>query len=358
MKDTDLTVRCLFIDKKSLSKYMMQRIYSGTPTIVKKWIIFIPSIKKIVRTSSHGIDICVAVLPLSWEKELGKQCDFKTQEWVHQFLTLSSSADVSNERLDRKLREAGRKVKKEGFDYRISNDLRDFDIFYHDMYLPTAQKQFGTLSIVEPYEELKSVFLKGFLLFAMGNGSPVAGTLNFFQDKVLIGHRLGVLHGDQDYIKRGAQSAIYYFTIRFALERSSDMMDLLYSRPFLEDGVYRHKREWGAAVSPYDESKTWAYFFILNRGDKTARFFEKNPLIIHTEEGLMGLLGIVDATELSPEKRQELIKKHYAPGLKGLVLINPGSSAPVKVNFQDLQVPGEEGVVPNTIPSCRRSELD
>src|SRR5574342_959245 len=129
MKDTDQTVRCLFIDKKTLSQYMMQRIYAGTPTIVKRWIIYIPSIKKIVRTSSHGIDMCVAVLPLSLEKEFGKLCDFKTQEWVRQFLPLSSSADVTKERVNKKLRDKGRRIRKEGFDYRTSNDIHDFDIF-------------------------------------------------------------------------------------------------------------------------------------------------------------------------------------------------------------------------------------
>jgi hypothetical protein len=340
MKDTDLTVRCLFIDKKAFSKYMMQRIYSGAPTILKRWRIFVPSIRKIIRTSSHGIDLCVAVLPLSLEKEFGTLCDFKTQEWVRQFLPLSSSADVTNERLDRKLRETGRKVRKEGFYCKISNDLHDFDTFYYDMYMPTAQKQFGDLANVEPYEELKCLFLNdsGLLLFVMENGSPVGGSLRFFQDKALVGYRLGVLHGDHDYVKRGAQSAIYYFGIRFALEHSCDLVDMLGSRPFLEDGVYRHKREWGATVSQYDASKAWVYFFILDRGDKTARLFEMNPLIIHTEKGLMGLLGLVDAAELSPEKRKELIRKHYAPGLKGFMLMSPGSSATTEFSFDEIQV--------------------
>ncbi len=336
MKDTDQTVRCLFIDNKSLSKYMMQRIYSGTPTMVKRWTIYVPSIKRIVRSSSHRIDMCVAVLPLWWEEGLGKLCDFKAQEWVHQLLPLSSSADVAFERVITKLREAGRRIRKEGFDYRISNDLHDFDTFYYDMYVPTAQKRFGDLAIIEPYEELKSIFLEGLLLLVMEKGSPIAGELRFFQDKALVGYRLGVLHGDQDYIKRGAESAIYYFGIRFALEHTCDLVDMLGSRPFLEDGVYRHKREWGATVSRY-ESKTCVFFFILDRGDKTARLFEKNPMIIETQKGLMGLLGKVDAAELSPEKKQELIKKYYALGLRGLMLISPGSSTPTELSFHERQ---------------------
>ncbi len=337
MKDTDLTVRCLFIDRKALSKYMMQKIYSGTPTIVKRWTIYIPSIKKIIRTSSHRIDMCVAVLPLSWEKEFGKLCDFKTQEMVRQSLPLSSSDDVTNGRVNKKLREKGRRIKKEGFDCRISNDLHDFDTFYYDIYLPTAQKQFGDLAIIEPYEELKSIFLegRGTLIFVLENGSPVAGSLIFFQDKTLVEYRLGVLHGDRDYIKRGAQSAINYFEIRFALESSCDLYDMLGSRPFLEDGVYGHKRQWGATVSHYDELKTWVFFFILDRGDKTARLFEMNPLIIDTENGLMCLLGMADAAELSPEKKKELIKKYYAPGLKGLIFMSPGSSAPMELSFHE-----------------------
>ncbi len=339
MKNTDLTVRCLFIDKKLFSKYMMQRIYSGTPTIMKRWTIYIPSIKKIIRTSTHGIDMCVAVLPLSWEKEFGKLCDFKTKVMVRQSLPLSSSADVTNEKVNKKLREKGRRIKKEGFDYRTSNDLHDFDTFYYDIYLPTAQKQFGDLAIIETYEELKSVFLegRGVLIFVMENGSPVAGSLIFFQDKTLIEYRLGVLHGDRDYVKRGAQSAINYFEIRFALENSCDLYDMLGSRPFLEDGVYGHKRQWGATVSRYDELDTWGFFFILDRGDKTALLFEMNPLIIDTEKGLMGLLGMVDTAELSPEKRKELIKKYYAPGLRGLMLMSPGLSAPTELSFDERQ---------------------
>ncbi len=341
IKDTDQTIRCLFIDKKSsLSKYMMQRIYSGTPTIVKRRIIFVPWIKKILRAPIHGIDLCVAVLPLSWEKELGTLSDFKAQEWVRQVLPLFSSDDVTNERLDRKLRETGKRVRKAGFDYRTSTDLRDFDTFYYDMYLPTAQKQFGDLVLIEPYEDFKSTFLegRGVVLFVMENGSPVAGLVIFFQEKAMVGYRLGVLHGDRDYIKRGAESAIKYFGIRFALESSCHSYDMLGSRPFLEDGVYRHKREWGAMVSHYDALKTWAFFFILDHGDKTAHFFEMNPLIIETQKGLMGLLGVADAEGLTPEKREELIKKYYAPGLKGLVLMSPGSSAPTELSFHERDV--------------------
>ncbi len=337
MKDTDLSVRCLFIDKKTFSKYMMQRIYSGPTTVVKRWIIFIPWIKKIIRKPIYGIDMCIAVLPLSWEQEFDKLCDFKTQEWVRQSVPLSSSDDVINERLDRKRREKGRRIKKECFDYRISSDLHDFDTFYYDMYLPTAQKQFGDIVLIEPYEDLKSTFLEGggVLLFVTANGSPVAGSVIFFQDKTLVGYRLGVLHGDHDYVRRGAQSAINYFEVRFAMENSCDSYDMLGSRPFLEDGVYGYKRQWGARVSHYDELKTWVFFFILDRGAKTARLFEKNPMIIHTEKGLMGLLGIVDAAELSPEKRKELIRKYYAPGLKGLVFMDPRALDPAESGFHE-----------------------
>jgi hypothetical protein len=65
--------------------------------------------------------------------------------------------------------------------------------------------------------------------------------------------------------------------------------------------------------------------------------FEKNPTIIHTENGLMGLLGMVDAAELSPEKRKELIKKYYDPGLRGLMFMSPGSSALTELSFDEIQ---------------------
>jgi len=47
---------------------------------------------------------------------------------------------------------------------------------------------------------------------------------------------------------------------------------------------------------------------------------------------------MVDAADLSTEKKEELIKKHYAPGLRGLVLITPGPSAPIELSFDEIQV--------------------
>ena len=139
-------------------------------------------------------------------------------------------------------------------------------------------------------------------------------------DEMLVFRRIGVLYGDKTYIKRGAQSAIYYFIIRFAKENNFKKVDFMRSRSFLEDGVYRTKMEWGAAVHQDDESDSWVYFFPKHSA-KVVDFFKHNPLIIFTSNGLCGLLGWDSTMEFSSDNKEEMIKRYYAPGIDRMMLL-------------------------------------
>ena len=45
-----------------------------------------------------------------------------------------------------------------------------------------------------------------------------------------------------------ALSGLYFYTIRYAHAQGYRDLDLSYTAPLLNDGVYRYKRKWGAAV--------------------------------------------------------------------------------------------------------------
>jgi predicted N-acyltransferase len=211
------------------------------------------------------------------------------------------------------------------FSCRVSNDLKDFDFFYNEMHVPHIQKRFGDLSELDPYDEMKDSFLKGLLLLIEEGDKSVAGGLCVIQNDTLFMRRGGVLHGNEEYLKRGASAAGYYFTLKYALAHGISKVDLLRSRPFLNDGVYRMKREWGATVYPNDESGSWVFFFVPQYSPKVANFFEINPLIVHKENRLYGLVGWGDEDPLSKKDEKQLNDKYYSPGLNGLILIQPHS---------------------------------
>jgi hypothetical protein len=47
-------------------------------------------------------------------------------------------------------------------------------------------------------------------------------------------------------LRYGALSAVYYFLVDYARSHCISSLDLLRSRPHADDGVYRHKKFWGA----------------------------------------------------------------------------------------------------------------
>ena len=190
-----------------------------------------------------------------------------------------------------KSKEAARLIRKHGLSYRISRDPDDFSLFYHRIYLPHLVKQHGPHAAIDPFDDMLSYFQKGFLLIVQHEGRPVSGGLCLIQDRALIFRRTGVLDADEAYIRKGGQSAVYYFMIHYAREKGLKSVDFMSSRPFFKDGVYGHKAEWGAAVQAEGNPSASIHFIVPELTKKAALFFENNPVIVQAPRGLAGLIG-------------------------------------------------------------------
>jgi len=72
-----------------------------------------------------------------------------------------------------------------------------------------------------------------------------------------------------------------------------------------------------------DESETWVYFFNLGQPEKVAHFYENNPAIIHTDEGLKGLIGVSYETGSRPDSLNDITHRYSCNGLHGFIVITP-----------------------------------
>jgi len=327
--------KCLFVEDSALLKYVSVTAYESPPDIIKTNRILIKNLRKIIRNATKDTDMCVALLPLGHEVGFDDIIHFKAQEWVHQILDISSPWEKIKERFHKNPKETMRKIRKYNLTYRISHDISDFELFYYQMFLPLIRKQYGNSAYTDTYQEMKEYFDKGFLLIVMDGDNPVSGGLCWAKDDIMIFRRVGVLNGDKNYIKNGAQSAVYQFIISYSKENNFRKVDLMKSRSFLDDGVYITKREWGAATYVDDEADSWMHIFILRHSENVARFFEYNPLVIHTKQGLRGLVGWSGPGVLSKENEKALSRKYYSPGLSGLSLIMPESGTITELPFKD-----------------------
>ena len=335
LKGANQPFQCLFVDNTSLMEYLLPKIYVEPPVVVKKWRIWIPGLKKIISKPPDSLDMCIAVLPVHYEPEFYNLYDFKTQEYVCQIINTCGSWDQIRKRFhDKKRQLSNNLIQRNTFTHKISNDPKDFDFFYQSMFLPHIQKKYQELSHLDEYEEMKEHFSNGFLLFVMDGDKAVAGALCIVRNSTLIFRRTGVLEGNEDYIKKGAQLALYHFNILYAHEHGLQRVDTMKSRPFFTDGVYRTKREWGATVYPDDGSLNWVYYFNPRFSEKMVSCLENIPTIGWTKEGLKGIVGLNADVESMDAVNKDLMRKFYAPGLEGLLLLTPRSKKPIELPFK------------------------
>ena len=334
LKNTGDTFRCLFVENTDLMSYILPRTYREPPVVLRTWRVWVPFIHKVLENYSNSIDMCVAALPLNYEPEIRELAHFKSQTLVCSFIDTSCGWEDVRKRFQHDKRQFSNKMdRKPIFTCRISKDLKDFDFFYNDMYVPHIQKRFEDLADLDSYDQMRDSFLKGFLLVIEEGKKSVAGVLCEIENDTLFARRTGILNGDEEYIKRGASSAEYYFALKFALEHGLSRVDLLRSRPFFNDGVYSTKRKWGAMVYPDRQSESWVFFFIPRYSEQTANFFAINPVIIHMDDKMYGLVGWNNKNPPSAKDKKELIEKYYSPGLAGLILIQPHSEELILIPF-------------------------
>jgi hypothetical protein len=138
------------------------------------------------------------------------------------------------------------KIKKERYSHHISTDPMDLRIFYDSMYLPMIENRHSNHSIVLGFDEMKSFFKKGFLLFVMRRGEAEGAMLLVDQGESLLMKSMGIRAGAPSLTLEGVNSALFYFSIKHAFENSYHLLDMGYSAPFSTDGVVLFKEKWGA----------------------------------------------------------------------------------------------------------------
>jgi len=341
---SDRTFRCLFVGDSLLVTYMLNRMYVAPPAILRSWRAWIPSLTTLLRKPpAPAIDLCVAVLPKAFDARFRERCDFFTRDTIRQVLDIPSASGDARGAFRKKRKEAERRIRKNGLACRVSRAPEDFEFFFQRMYVPHARRQFRSLATVNAHDVLRRGFERGSLLIVLNADSAVAAGISFIDGGRLVFRWLGVLDGDDLYVRQGVQAALYYFMIEHAEEHGLRAVDMTVSYPFLTDGVYRHKHEWGAGTFPDDEAERSAYFFNVGHPDSVARFYQENPVVAHARGGLWGAVGLRGAAAGSPEAHQEQVDRFRAPGLDGLFVMTPESNVPVEIRFA-----GDPGGLPGT----------
>jgi hypothetical protein len=182
-----------------------------------------------------------------------------TFPWIRQKVSLNSRDHMERRRKIGATLE--RKVRKFDYRYQMTSDKKMVQKFYEDFYLPYVTTRFENACHARTLSELQTATRSGFLLQVFAQDHWVSGVICRLEKDGLCALAFGHLPDNQYDLRRGALSAAYYFIFKWAEEHLVQKVDLLRSRPNTSDGVYEHKRRWGAKplIDSWPHTALWLF---------------------------------------------------------------------------------------------------
>ncbi len=142
----------------------------------------------------------------------------------------------------------GRRVRQHKYEVHETRRADDIAQFYHALYRDYVQHRFQQMTHARTREELVQAGRHGVLLQIFRGGANVSGVLCRVHRDTITAVAFGLAVPYDENLRRGALSAAYYYLFCWAEARHLRYVDLLRSRPDRADGVFEHKRRWGAEV--------------------------------------------------------------------------------------------------------------
>ncbi len=284
------------------------------------WRIF-----KIVKAREHACSLMVAEVPKSSLVLFGRKKCFYIPFWVRG--KLNTSVDTSSLVKNESLKSDLRRIKKNKLHFEVTNEVTQFDNFYHNMYLPYITKSHGNKALIMKYDLVKRFFGECDLLLVKKNKEHIAGILiayTYRKNRARL-WCLGVKDGNSDYIKVGAIGAILYFSLLYLKEKGYKKVGAGGSRAFLKDGVLRYKKKWGQKIIGAHNKVG----FLIKPLSKTAAvegFFLNNPFIYMHKNRLFGAIFAEAGQPIPKEDFQKFYKDYYLNGMSKLFIYRFGES--------------------------------
>lgn len=270
------------------------------------------------KPEAGGVDVRIVELYESQRSWLGARFQFFVPVWIGGELDIQKA--IARQQRSKNARYFLRQLQKNETTYEVSRDPGAFEDFYSKMYLPYIKHRYGNRAFSMSHEDMVDKLDCAELLFITVRGERIAGDILLFENNGVRAWSTGVKDGDPAYVKAGAMKALDHLRTRYLAARGYKTLHMGGTRPFLLDGVLRHKKENQVRLSNH----TQRYFSLsLTAGSEgAAAFAANNPFIYESQGVYRGALFIEPDSALSPERLRQLYDTYYMDGLAGLSLFD------------------------------------
>ncbi len=254
---------------------------------------------------------------------------FCVPTWVEQVLDIARPLDEILAGMNQNLRRNLRKVQQNGFEYSFSTAHEEFDRFYHQMYVPYIRHRHAEWGEeLASYDDAQEEFLRGGLILVTHNGVPINAMLCKVYGSTCFAGIMGVHEGQFAQVQAGANVALWWGMLEWARMQGLHHFDFGSSRPFISNGVFNFKRQWGTRVRRHADLEAEFVFFANEIAPVLQRHLNDIGIIAE-KAGKHYRVVFVDAVEEPrTEMLQQLRRSAASSGVDGLLIFTAAGGQP------------------------------
>ena len=229
-----------------------------------------------------------------------RQNGYLIPEWVNMKININQPMAFLKRRSISDFSDVVRLIRKYHWDYVVKVDRQAYDAFYFRMYLPYLKSKHNDKAIIISYRQFRQLCDSAFLLLVQRNNVPLAGVLVQYDQKRIVLSKLGIIDGEQEYVKEGVIGALYYFSVLESQKRGYGKLDIGGGRPFLKDGLTRYKMGLGGELD-FDCNLFQDYLCLTWRAESeyAKEFLKDNPMICLGSDGKLKVEKYKDDKEIT-----------------------------------------------------------
>jgi hypothetical protein len=262
------------IKKKYFVRFMMDKDYKRT-YLGRKWFWQITNLRE-----SGKFDIVISeVSPISLN-HYQKRNGFILPVWANLRINVDIPLKDILESRKSVFSKIEKRIRKFNLTYEVMTDKESFNYFIDKFYLPYAAKRFGDEAMIEDLNSIWDSSASPSIMAVKENGVIIAESFFIQSGETLNFIRLGLLDGNEEYLKHGAVGALHYFRISEAQKMGCKYINPGGTRPFLTDGLTQNKLGFGAEfVTDHSQHNEFIWIDANESSPATREFMSNNPFM-------------------------------------------------------------------------------
>jgi hypothetical protein len=306
----------LVLGRGMLLEYLSRRFFVHEPMRKAEAGVPLHRVRRRLSRSVDRADLVLALVPRALGSHMAGDTLLQVPAYLDFVMAVRDVADLKA--ASTSLRWNVRKLRGSALVGRVSHDPAEFERFYGQFHRPLVDARHGDLGVRRPIRVLRRRFRFGGVLWIELDHVPWGGVVFEMRgdtmNMIISGRRST---GDAE-LDRRVSLATYLFSMDLARQRSCASINLGGTVPVLTDGLFRHKRAWGARATPRAETHTELLVGWRQPGSALLGFLAEAPLVYRSGRSLAALAAIAGDQAADPREGARLRRTLLADGIDRL----------------------------------------